>query len=251
MRISPFWLTLLLPGAILAQTLDRNDREASLQYQHCIELARNSPLEGWQESLAWGSLGGGEPAHHCGAVAMIGMRQFEEAAQRLQILAEQSEAEPRLRAGMLAQAGQAWLLAKQPDQALIAQDKALELVPGAPDLLVDRAQSQAELRHYQSALDDLDLALQSLHDRPEALIFRATAKRHLDDLAGAREDIALALKLDAAAQDGWLEDGILKLLANDREGARESWQKVLSLAPQSEAAETARRDLELLDAAQR
>ena len=224
-----------------------HDPEGAKQYQHCISLARTQPEEGYQEGLAWASLGGGEAALHCQAVALIGQRDFEEGAAKLEKLAHDSKASARVRAGMYAQAGQAWLLAHQPERAFSAQTEALVLVPGAPDLLVDRAQSQAEQKDYQGALNDLDQALSAAPDRVDALTFRATAKRYLDDLPGAKADITQALKLNDHYQDAWLEDGIQKRLEDDRGGARRSWANVLSLAPQSDAAVTAKKDLDLLD----
>jgi tetratricopeptide (TPR) repeat protein len=249
---SPLLLLLMISAALpaTAQPPKANDPEAARQYQHCVTLARDAPAEGWREAIAWASLGGGEPAHHCAAVAMIGLRQFEEAATRLEALAadDLSSSSSSIRAGLLAQAGQAWLLAKQPERALAAQNKALQLVPDAPDLLVDRAQAEAALDNYQAALNDLDLTLMGEGDRLDALTFRASAKRHLGDPVGARTDIDRALALDDHDQDAWLEAGILKRLAQDDDGARAAWQKVLTLAPESDAATTARRDLELLDA---
>ena len=223
------------------------DPEAARQYQHCIEVARTNPDEGWHEGLAWASLGGGEAAHHCQAVALIGKHLYDEAAVKLETLARDSHAAARIRAGMLAQAGQAWLLARQPDRAFTDQSAALALVPGAPDLLVDRAESQAEQKDYEGALRDLNEALSAAPDRVDALTFRATARRYLGDVDGAKADITRALTLDDHYQDAWLEDGIQKRTADDPEGARHSWTNVMSLAPQSDAAITARRDLELLD----
>lgn len=217
------------------------------QYKHCIALARQKPDEGWEEALAWTSLGGGDPARHCGAIALIGMRQFAEGAQRLEDLAAGSHRDAKLRAGMLAQAGQAWLLADNPERANAAQTAALKLVPGAPDLLVDRSQSLAAAKNYRDALADLDQALKASPDRVDALTFRATAKRYLDDRKGAMDDIGHALKVDPQYQDAWLEQGILKRLADDSDGARQSWLKVLDIAPNSSAADMARRNIELLD----
>ena len=255
-------LTILLAGALagsLAAAADQappaqsppkdpaKDAEAAQQYQHCIALARTNPDEGWHEGLAWASLGGGEAAHHCQAVALIGKHQYDEAAVKLETLARDSHAKPRIRAGMLAQAGQAWLLAHQPERAFTDQSAALALVPGAPDLLVDRAESQADQKDYDGALRDLNEALTAAPDRVDALTFRATAKRYVGDIDGAKADITRALTLDEHYQDAWLEDGIQKRNADDTEGARRSWSNVMSLAPQSDAAITARRDLELLD----
>lgn len=217
------------------------------QYKHCIALARQKPSEGWEESLAWSSLGGGEPARHCGAIALIGLRQFEEAANRLEDLARTSHRSPHLRAGLLAQAGQAWLLAGNNERAYAAQTAGLKLVPGAPDLLVDRAEALAVAKNYRDALADLDQALAAAPNRVDALTFRATARRYLNDLKGAADDIAKALAVDPLHQDAWLESGILKRLAGDDAGARQAWMKVLDLAPESAAADSARQNIARLD----
>ncbi|MDR3436980.1 hypothetical protein [Telmatospirillum sp.] len=217
------------------------------QYKHCIALARQKPDEGWEEALAWTSLGGGEPARHCAAIALIGLRQYEEGARRLEDLAAGSHSDVKLRAGMLAQAGQAWLLAENPERANAAQTAALKLVPGAPDLLVDRAQSLAAAKNYREALADLNQALATAPNRVDALTFRSTAKRFLDDSKGAQADVAQALKIDPLYQDAWLEQGILKRLGGDDVGARQAWLKVLEIAPSSTAADMARRNIEILD----
>ncbi|HVI53245.1 MAG TPA: hypothetical protein VM661_18705 [Candidatus Sulfotelmatobacter sp.] len=217
------------------------------EYKHCIQLARQKPDDGWEEALAWTSLGGGEPARHCAAIALIGLKQYEEGATRLEALARDSHSAARLRAGMLAQAGQAWLLAKMPEKAYAAQSAALDLVPGAPDLLVDRAQSLAEAKNYRDALADLDKAVQADPKRVDALVFRASAKRFLDDLAGAEADLEAAKKLDPLYQDAWLESGMIKRLKGDDAGARQDWLKLLEIAPNSVSADTARRNIEMLD----
>jgi tetratricopeptide (TPR) repeat protein len=242
-------VTILLFGSLAARADQppAKDPENAKQYQHCIQLARTVPDEGYQEGLAWATMGGGEAAQHCQAVALIGKQQYEEGATKLETLAHNSTAAERLRAGMLDQAGQARLLAQQPDRAFSDLSAALALVPGAPDVLVDRAESQAAQKDYEGALRDLDEALAAKPDRVDALVFRATAKRYLNDMNGAKADIARVLTLDDHDQDAWLEDGIEKRLEDDPEGARASWNKVLTLAPNSDAAVTARRDLELLD----
>jgi tetratricopeptide (TPR) repeat protein len=247
MRSLPLIVAVLPLAFALAEEGKKRDPEAAQLYQHCVQLARNSPDEGWQEGSAWSSMGGGEPARHCVAIALINMRQFEEGATRLERLADNSEESEHIRAGMLAQAGQAWLLAKQPDNAYRVQSKALELVPDAPDLLVDRSQSQAEQKNYQGALADLDQALRVAPGRADALAFRAAAKRLLGDLDGAKADVAQALASDGNNQEAWLEDGIQRRIGDDKDGARASWQKAIELAPQSETADMARRNIELLD----
>jgi len=219
----------------------------AVQYKHCVALARAKPEEGWEESLAWASLAGGDPARHCGAIALIGLKQYEEAATRLEVLARDSHGAARLRAGMLAQAGQAWLLAKNTERAYAAQTAALGLAPGAPDLLIDRAETLGDAKNYKEAIADLDQALSADPTRADGLTFRATAKRFLDDRKGAEADINAALALDPHYQDAWLESGMLKRLNDDNKGARADWMKVLDIAPNSPAGDAARRNIELLD----
>ena len=217
------------------------------EYRHCIALARQKPDDGWEEALAWTSLGGGEPARHCAAIALIGLKQFEEAATRLETLARDSHSSNMLRAGMLAQAGQSWLLAKQPEKAYADQTAALKLVPDAPDVLVDRSQSLAEAKNYREALADLNKAVEGDPKRVDALVFRATAKRFLDDLAGAKTDLDAAKALNPLYQDTWLESGINKRLTGDDAGARQDWLKVLEIAPDTATADAARRNIEMMD----
>ncbi len=217
------------------------------QYLHCISLARQKPEDGWEEALAWTSLGGGEPAEHCAAVALFGLKSYAESATRLQDLAQKSHRSNLLRAGMLDQAGQAWLLDHQPEKAYAAITTALQLVPGAPDLLVDRAQALAEAKNYRDALKDLDQALAADPNRVDALVCRASARRILNNLDGAAADIASALALDHLDPDAWLEDGMVKRLRGDKTGARKAWMQVLTLAPKTPDAVTAQRNLELMD----
>ena len=217
------------------------------QYQRCITLARQSPQDGWEEALAWTSLGGGDPARQCSAIALIGLRQFDEAAKRLEALAQSSHGNDKLRAELLGQAGQAWLLAKDSERAYAAQTAALRLDPDSADLLIDRSESLAAAKNYKEALADLDHALTVAPNRADALTFRAAAKRFLDDRRGAADDIAKALSIDPKFADAWLENGILQRLAGDGDGARRSWNKVLEIAPDSPSADAARRNVELLD----
>jgi tetratricopeptide (TPR) repeat protein len=219
-------------------------------YAACMDLAKKHPADGWEASLAWAGEGGGEPAKHCGAVALIGLKQFGEAAMRLEDLAKESHDEPPLRAGMLAQAGQAWLLEGQPGRAYADQTAALKLTPAQTDLLIDRAESSAMGHHWQDAIIDLDQAIGLAPNRADAYTFRAAAKRELNDLKGAAADALRAVELDPDSADAWLEDGNVQFLAGDKKSAHASWVQVLRLAPQSPAADSARANLEKLDVKQ-
>ncbi|KIL99783.1 TPR repeat-contatining protein [Paramagnetospirillum magnetotacticum MS-1] len=239
----------LLPLALLwlstpapAETIN-----PKMEYRTCLTLARAKPEEGWEEALAWASLGGGEPARHCAAVALIGLGKYEEAAKRLESLAGLSRREEALRAEMLAQAGQAWLLAGKPQQALADQDTALKLMPGHPELLLDKSVTLASVGHYAEVVDLLSPLLKVQPNRIEAMVLRAVAYRYLDKLELAKDDLARALVLDPSFPDALLERGIIRRLEENNAGAREDWLKAIAAAPESAVADTARRNLEMMD----
>ena len=216
-------------------------------YEACMNLARKQPTEGWEEALAWSSLGGGEPAAHCAAVALMGLEQYGEAATRLERLAETSHQAPGLRALILEQAGQAWLMEGKPDRAYGALTTGIKLDPHNPDLLVDRAQALAAAANYREAEADLTAALKLAPKEADILTFRASARRYLDNVKGARADIDQALKLDPGFADAWVESGTLRRIAGDDAGARKDWIRALELSPKSPAGDAARRNIELLD----
>jgi len=221
--------------------------EPHAEYQSCLSMARSKPEEGWEEAIAWQSLGGGEPARHCAALALIGLGKYEEAAKRLEALAEQSRREEPLRAQMLEQAAQAWDLAGQPERALANLEAGLVLVPGQPDLLLDKAVLLAGRGHYAEALTVLTEILNAQPNRVEALTLRGSALRQLNRTEEAKRDLARALDLDPNFPDALLERGMLRRGAGDAAGARADWMRAIERAPDSPTADTARRNIELMD----
>lgn len=235
-------VTAVFPAGARAQRIEGAD-----EYRTCLVLAKQKPMQGWEEALAWQSLGGGEAARHCAAVALIGLGKHEEAATRLETLANESVREDVVRAEMMAQAGQAWLLAGNLTRADAAQRGALTLAPGHPDIMLDHAVLLAQVHHYPQAVEVLSAVLRRQPNRVEALTLRASAFRYLDDLAGAEDDVNQALRLDPDFADALLERGMLRRLRGDDAGAREDWLRAIAAAPDSEAADAARTNLEKLD----
>jgi len=218
------------------------------QYQACVALTQKAPEDALESALAWRDLGGGAPAKHCVALALVAMRQYPDAADRLeQLAAEMKTASPGLRAQVLDQAGNAWLLANQPDMAKRAFSAGLDLRPEDIDLLIDRARASAGGKDFAAAVKDLDLALSLDPTRADALAFRGSARRQLGNSAGALEDVETALAIDGNQVDALLERGLLRRAAGDKKGARQDWLKVALLAPGTPAADAAQADLEAMD----
>ncbi len=224
--------------------------EQAGDYADCMAEARDAPDTAFERAQTWADLGGGAPARHCAAVALIGLGQFEEAAQSLEDLAlDLRSDDSALRADLLAQAGQAWLLAGKPERAYGAQTTALELTPEDPDLWIDRSLALAAAQNYWEAIDDLNRAAELGPPRADLLIFRASAYRYVDAPELAMEDVERALRLDPDNLEGLLERGNLRRVAGDEGGARNDWLRILEIAPDSPAAAAARRNLEKLDVA--
>ncbi len=252
-QVVPILLAWLLAG-ILILAAPQGSRAAfdgidhAREYRACMILAKITPEEALQGALAWESQGGDDAARHCAGVALIGLERYAEGAKRLQALAATMRPENALlRAEVLGQAGQAWLLAGEPERAHAAQSAALELDRDNLELWVDRSITLAMAENYWRAIDDLNRALEIDPKRADVLIFRASAYRYVDALDLALEDVTRALAFEPENPEGLLERGILRRLAGDEIGARVDWLQVIELAAGTTAGGAAKANLELLD----
>jgi tetratricopeptide (TPR) repeat protein len=220
-------------------------------YEKCMARAHDKPAEAKALAESWEARGGAHPAEHCLAVALIGLKQYRPAAELLDKLAETmrpTTALAALRGGVLAQAGQAWLLAGDPGHAYADAGAALVLRPDDPDILIDRAEAAGSAGWYDKAVEDLDRVLKGDPARVEALVYRASAYRELSRLDPALADAEAALKKEPNSVPALLERGNIRGLKGDLDGARQDWQRVTALAPGSAAESAAKANLARLDA---
>ncbi len=237
-------LTILIIGLLgLAHSPARADL-----YGECVALIETDADAAFDDAIAWRDLGGGEPARHCAALALVALKLYTEAAERLESLArDMTDAPPDVRARVLAQGGQARIAAQDYSGAVATLSAALELAPASAELLVDRAQALAGAANYFTAIDDLDRAIELAPDHIDARVFRATAYRMVDAPELAREDLEVVLAADPGHIDALLERGNLRRLQGDGAGARADWLAVLLHAPDSPAADAASLNLEQMD----
>ena len=222
-------------------------RDAAVEaatYERCMKLARQNPGQARSLAQSWHERGGAHPADHCAAIALIGLKQYKEAAMRLEALAQAITSPAALRAEVLDQAGQAWGLAGDPVRAYAAAGAAVALEPNDLDLLIDRAQAAATAGYYDKAVADLDHVLKTDPSRVDALIYRASANRALDRLDPALADIEKAIGRAPNSASALLERGNLRRLKGDSEGARRDWERVGQLAPGSQADMAAKANIE-------
>lgn len=232
-------LLLAAPGRAAAQNED---------YGACAALAQQESEAAFEQATNWETLGGGEPARHCAAVALFGMGEYAEAARRLEALAQDmTAAPPTVRAEVLAQGGQAWIAAGDYGRAEGVFTAAHGLYPASVEILVDRGQARLLLESYWDAVDDLNLALERDPGNVDALVFRATAYRLLEVAELARDDVERALAKAPHNVYALLERGLIRHAQGDEAGARQDWMGVLRETPEGEAADSARLYLEQLD----
>lgn len=225
------------------------------QYRACLSQVSTNADAAYDQALEWRDRGGGAPALHCAALALVALGKHGEAAARLQALAE-TPGGRGMAPQLLGQAGNAWLLAGQPGNAYNAFSAALnafartpdkEASPEQVDLLLDRAQAQAALNRWAAAETDLSRALSLDPENGPAYVFRASARRMQDKLEAALEDLQLALALSPQDAAALLERGAIYRLMKKPDQARKDWLAAIAAGPESETANTARRNLEMLD----
>jgi len=228
-------------------SVPRDAAAEAATYDRCMNLARQNPGEARSLAQSWHERGGAHPADHCAAVALIGLKQYKEAATRLETLARAMTTAPAgLRAEVLDQAGQAWGLAGDSVRAYAAAGAAVTLEPNDPDLLIDRAQAAASVGYFDKAVADLDHVLKADPSRVDALIYRASANRALDRLDPALADVEKALAQVPNSAPALLERGNIRRLKGDDEEARQDWERVGQLAPGSQADMAAKANIEHL-----
>ncbi|MCC9621338.1 tetratricopeptide repeat protein [Thalassospira sp. MA62] len=222
------------------------DEEAQ-QYANCLKLAQLRPEDGFESAIAWRDMGGGDPARHCVAVALMSLGKYEEAATRLDALAKDSSAEPRVIAGILTQAGQAWMMAENLQFAWRDQSRAIELMPNDPQLWVSRAMVLGLAGEYWESIDDLNKALDLSPDMVDALIYRGTAWRMLESYDLAMTDIENALNQEPQNTQALFERGNLHRINGDNDLARKDWLNVIELSNGTPVAEAAKANIEKMD----
>ncbi len=222
--------------------------EPASRYGQCMDLAETNPQEALQTANAWADQGGGDAAGHCSASALMGLNRYTEAAKMFEALADNSSARPDTRAALLGHAGQAWLMGRDPNQAVGVLTRAITLTPDDAALLVDRAQAQFDLHRYREAVADLDAAVTIDPNLVDAYVFRANAHRRLDDLDRAEADADKAISLDSRHPEALLERGMIHKLRGDKVAARRDWLTLVTVAPGTEAARIAQANLDRMDA---
>jgi tetratricopeptide (TPR) repeat protein len=243
--VKPFRLSLVF--LILAVLPVAAAETQAMHYRRCLADANASPALALSDADGWVKSGGGVPAEHCAALALVNLKRYAEAGSRLDKIASGREKlEVAFRVSLFDQAGNAWLLAGDGAHAVQSFSSALTLSAGDADLFADLARAQAMVRNWHEVDLDLNAALQLSPRRADLLVLRASARRALKRYEEARADIETALKLKPGDGDALVERGLLRKQVGDLGGARRDFQAALKTASGAAAAE-AKENLDALN----
>lgn len=218
------------------------------QYASCLAAIKKKPDDAFEQAMTWRDHGGGLPARHCVALALLALNEPGEAAVRLDKMAHSANAGGAAeRAALLDQSGNAWLLAHEPADAEKTFSAALKLTPRDPDIWTDRARARAMNGNFAGAESDLTKSLSFKSNAPEVYVLRASAREAEGKKTQARADIDAALKIDPTFPDALIERSKREVAEGDDKAARADWVKILQRAPDSPAADEARKEIEKLD----
>ena len=233
LRWPAFWMT--LPLLVVAANAAPSDAS---HYQRCLAASSANPAAALADAEAWAKAGGGVPAQHCAALALVSLKRYAEAGSRLDKIAGGSaKLEAQFRVALYDQAGNAWLLAGDGARAVQSFSGALTLSAGDPDLFADLARAHAMRRNWQEVVLDLNAALQLSPRRADLLVLRASARRALKNYQDAMADTEAALKLSPGDGSALVERGLLRRQLGDVGGARRDFQAALKTATGSVAEE--------------
>jgi tetratricopeptide (TPR) repeat protein len=213
--IAAFVLPLALMQAVDPAPAD----QTSTRFSQCVALIEHTPDRAYEEGMAWAAETHSLFGYRCAALALVGEHRYDDAARRFQSLATSISPDyGSLRAELLSQAGNAWLLGRDATSARSAFTLALASVSSdraaLPDLLIDRARAYAMERDYRHAEEDLSAALDIRPNDALALRLRASACMQQSAFDLAEADARAAVALEPQNVDNYL------VLGNVRESKR-------------------------------
>jgi tetratricopeptide (TPR) repeat protein len=221
-----------------------------MRYDSCLSLAGLNPAAALGTASKWASEHGGAPAQHCAAVALVGLKRYGDAADKLDALGR-APGMGEFRPSLFDQAGNAWMLQGEIGKAVASFQAALVLSAGDADLYADLARAQAMQADWPEVESDLNAALAINPKRADLLVLRASARHAQNRVADARADVETALKLAPKNAEAMVERGSIRRDSGDWTGARQDFQAALTLNPAAETEDAARRNLAALDMAEK
>jgi Tfp pilus assembly protein PilF len=223
------------------------ERIARNRYDHCVALVQQDPAAAAKNGADWFAGGGGAPALQCEALALVALKRYGDAAAKLdEAGSDKSVSDVAMRAALLDQAGNAWLLAGQAGKAEASLTLALSLAPKDQDILADRARARGLRKDWKDAEADLTAVLAADPNRADIYVLRASARHAEGRKADARADLVQAFNIYPNYPEALVERGTIEFEGGDIAGARADWQLAAKEAPDSDAGASARERLQAI-----
>ena len=199
-------------------------------YDACIALIAADPARAEIEAGEWARFGGGAPARHCYALALVAIGASLVAADEMIAIAQEEPGLPdEARADILVQAGELLLDGDVPVTAQIVADQAVLLSKGGADALGLRGAAKLAQGRPQTAFEDLNAALAAKPGTVRMLVRRAAAQRQLGNAVAARDDAVFASERAPDNADAWLERGRAEAALGVKPAARTSLLRAIAL----------------------
>lgn len=220
----------------------------------CMKMVGEDPsgaLDYAQDAL---HAGVGWQARHCRALAQLETGDEESAATDLESLARlpagRADGPTALDQAMLArEAADAWLALGQAARAQNCAEYGLTRQKQDQGLVIVLARAllaQNQIAHARDVL--AGFFVDAPQPTSQGYVLLATAERRMGQIGPALEHVSKALALDPLNPEALLEHGIISEQQGHAAKARQDWQQVLELAPDSHEADLARQDLAVMAA---
>ena len=220
------------------------------QVEGCIASMEVNPLRGAEAARAALADAKGQErvrAGLCLGIALTQLDRWDEAQQAFNTARSSVLPDDHLsRARLGSMAGNAALAGGNADSALSLLDAAQTEARRTQDselagsIATDRARALVALTRTDEAASALAEARTLDPGNAQAWLLSATLSRRNDKLADAQTQIDKAAQLAPGDPETGLEAGVVAMLSGREDAAKRSWQSVVSLSPDTPAAETAK-----------
>jgi tetratricopeptide (TPR) repeat protein len=235
-----------MSGAVIAATAGQ---AGAGPYDDCVELVGSDPARAEVEAHRWEQAGGGTPAQHCRALALLAQGAERRAAElMIRIAAEDRTLPDEVRSEMLVEAGEIYLGLGDLAAGRRTASDALLLAREPRAALTLSARLKADAGDWRGAVNDLDGALSRGEPDARLLVLRASAHRQMGDPVAARADLLWAAEIAPEEPAIWLERGTLEAAGGDRDTARAAWLRTIELDREGPLGEAARLRLQRMEA---
>lgn len=168
------------------------------RYLSCLARVETDHEAAFEDALTWRMEGGGWPAAHCEARALIALGDVSNGAAMLerQAIALTTDRDGSFPVSMLVEAGEAWLTLDRSDDAMRAFAAALELAPLDVEALLGQAQTSLALGRWEAAEIAATTSIEQAPGVAEGWRLRALARLESGDLDAAWQDMETAREIE-------------------------------------------------------